>query len=156
MEKSKRVFKTKETVDINSGELVVSEIEYRSETEPSYFKSYCNDLASLHKLNNATKSVLWFLAKKMDFQNQIIVNVDLKEQAVSEIGIKIDMVNKAISTLYKTDILLKRNKTRRGVYIVNPKYFAKGSWKDIKALRMTVLYEGTNRYIVTEFSKNDD
>jgi hypothetical protein len=150
MTRIKGAARTVQTIDYQTGEILTEQNEFKFATEPSFFKTYCDDLGYLHQLNNGTKSVLYFLAKRMNYQNQIIITIDLKLEACEEIKIGLNMVNKAISTLYKKDILIKKNKERRSIYIVNPKYFAKGTWKDIKQLRTEIVYNDAGRFILTE------
>jgi predicted transcriptional regulator of viral defense system len=64
----------------------------------------------------------------------IIINRFVKEQIGKKLSIGINMIDKSLSALCKSQ-LLKRVGT--GTYQVNPHVFGKGEWRDISAIRAT-------------------
>lgn len=119
--------------------------------EPGYFKTYKSDLARLLSVNPSHYMMLQWLMGYMDYNNVIAINPVMKQEIMKHMSLKTEQsVTNGISMLSKTDLLIR---LRRGVYLVNPKYFAIGRWKDIERIRTTITYTEDGRVLVVEFEK---
>lgn len=119
--------------------------------EPGYFKTYKSDLARLLSVNPSHYMMLQWLMGYMTYNNIIVVNPVMKQEIMKHMSLKTEQsVTNGISMLSKTDLLIR---LRRGVYLVNPKYFAIGRWKDIEKIRTTITYTEDGRVMVVEFEK---
>ncbi len=107
------------------------------EPEPSFVKLYLDDITYLVNLPKTTSDVIFELLKLVDYQQNIYIHKDQKLDICERLNIKESAVNKAITGLNKAQIILRKS---RGHYILNPFFFGKGSWKDIKEIRVKLLY----------------
>lgn len=144
-----QALKTTSYVNKETGEVEYEVSQYHLKSEPSYFKLYVQDLAALHKLSKTASNVLYQIAARMDYRNTIILIKPVKQLIGDKVGISVHAVEKAIKELYKEEFLLKVT-NQRSVYVVNPTYFAKGKWKDVQQLKLSIVYEGNKRYLITE------
>lgn len=137
--------------DANGNLIGKVENEIISTGEPGYFKTYKKDLARLLSINPSHYLMLQWLMSYMDYKNVVAVHPVMKQEIMKYMGLKTEQsVTNGISMLSKTDLLIR---LRRGVYLVNPKYFAIGYWKDIEQIRTTITYTEDGRVMVVEFDK---
>ncbi len=146
----KTLVKVKEVVDVLTGEIVVSETTSLLEKEPNFTKLYFKDLLNLIGFSGGIYEILFLIVEKMDYLNSVILIKSVKEDIAKKLNIKLDTVNKAITTLYNKGVLIRKLDSR-SVYVVNPNYFAKGAWKDISKIKMQLEYTPEGRVLVTEF-----
>lgn len=138
MNKIKNKQKLTEVVDVNTGEIMDSQMETVSYSqEPDFVKMYIDDLSYLHGLTSANNSVLHSLLSKMNYDNEIILVSKVKDEMANKIGLMKNTFEHGIGVLVKKGILIKKG---NNYYIVNPFLFARGSWKDIRSIRMTIKY----------------
>ena len=137
--KSIRFKEVKETIDITTGE--INSIERRSvfqiEKEPDYVKLYLKDIVRLKGLPPSTTMVLNALLQSMGYNNIIPAYAPIKKIICKDLGISIDTLNKAIDNLYKKAILIRLD---RGIYMADPELFGRGTWGEIKEIRMMITY----------------
>lgn len=138
-------------IDMDGSVVGRVERDILSTGEPGYFKTYKSDLARLLSINPSHYMMLQWLMSYMDYNNVIAINPDMKNEIMNHMGLKTEQsVTNGIWMLSKTDLLIRK---RRGVYLVNPKYFAIGRWKDIEKIRTTITYTEDGRVLVVEFAK---
>lgn len=138
MSKIKNKHKLTEIIDVNSGEIVNSQMELISyNQEPDFVKMYLQDLSFLHGLTGTNNSILHSLLSKMTYDNEIILIPRVKEEMANKIGLMKKTFEKGIRLLCEKGILIKKD---NNYYLVNPFLFARGSWKDIRSIRMTIKY----------------
>lgn len=140
MEK-KKVSKSTIIQQVNSetGEVIdlVSTQTFGIEKEPPYIKMYIDDITRLKELPPGMSKILMELIKSMGYNNVIPTYKPIKQMICRNLGIKMDYLNKAISTFHKKGLLIRLH---RGIYVADPELFARGKWEDIKNLRLVVEY----------------
>ena len=138
--KKKYVQTSTDTVDYHTGEIThqTKTTVIPFEQEPPFVKLYFQDIAKITGLSMGQTDLLFHIVKNMSYKNIWVAHAYLKEIICMDLGMKLNTLNKYIDFLYKKGILLR---LKRGVYLVNPDLFAKGSWKDIKKLRLSIEYD---------------
>ena len=143
-----------EKIDVNSD----GEIERRIQTnvsafekEPPYVKVYLEDLGRLRGLDPSEQKLVNELVFNMGYNNIVPSYKPVKEMIAKKIGVSLSTVNNSIQNLYKKGILIRQ---ARGFYLMDPNIFGRGSWKDVKNIRMTIDYnEDGTKTINTNISK---
>ncbi len=149
-----RIVYQKDTVDFKTGELAETEREIRVPKEPDFIKLYLDDLVMLKDIPQWVSSILHGLLKRMNYQNEIVLNVTIKKRIADDLGIAVRTIDNALVTFVKKKIL---SRVGLGVYQANPYLFGKGEWNNIRKIRLQVEYgDNGSREIATEFSKSDD
>ncbi len=116
--------------------------------EPSFVKLYLKDLTHLRELPAWVSGVLYELLKKMDYNNEIILNSTVKSRIANDLDVVSKTIDNALGKLVQKNILLRQDK---GIYLANPYLFGKGLWEDIEEIRMKVTYRpNTEPSIETE------
>jgi hypothetical protein len=140
--KHKKITKatTVKTVDIATGEIteISNEETYVVEREPEYIKMYISDIARLKDIPKGMDSILMSFVKHMGYNNVIPVYMPIKKMIANDLGCSVSYINKAIDVFYKRGVFIR---AARGMYVADPKLFARGSWSDIKDLRLVIDYE---------------
>jgi len=124
------------------------------EKEPPYVKVYLEDIGRLNGLDPSEQKLINELVFNMGYNNVVPSYKPVKETIAKNIGVSLSTVNRCIQSLYKKGVLIRQ---ARGFYIMDPNMFGRGSWKDIKKIRMTIDYnsDGT-KTVNTEVSKQLD
>ena len=146
------VVETSEVINRETGEVKVSSKTTRAKqpTEPSFVKMYIDDISNLNSLSHAQSKVLMSLAKRADYDNEVVVTVRLQREIMSEANIKsLQTVRNCINELKKVNIIASVD---RGIYMLNPSYFAKGKWKDMagkrdKYVKISITYTDEGRTV---------
>ena len=139
-----------------SGEILVNQRTEVSqfESEPPYVKIYLQDIARLNGLNPSEQKLINELVFNMGYNNVVPSYKPVKEIIANKLGVSYETIDKAIKTLHKKGVLIRK---ARGMYIMDPNLFGRGSWKDIKKIRMVIEYdENGKKTINTEVSKQLD
>lgn len=126
-------------VDQDTGEVIdlVKTQTFGIEKEPPYIKMYVDDITRLKDLPPGMSKILMELIKSMGYNNVIPTYKPIKQMICARLGIRMDYLNKAISTFHKKGLLIRLH---RGIYVADPELFARGKWEDIKNLRLVVEY----------------
>ncbi|OPX46474.1 hypothetical protein [Clostridium thermobutyricum] len=143
----------------NITQLNITTEQYIPREEPDFIKLYL-DHVLVHKDVSIKMSPILFeickLSTYADNQNggmMIFLNKFTKEQIRNNLGYKsIKMVEKAIDNLFKNQIILRKG---RGAYILNPYFFGKGNWSDIKKIRATIDFNSGEFIPHLEFDVRD-
>lgn len=149
------ITKTARKINILSGEILSQEIEIVSkekEREPSFIKIYTRDIATIIDLENNCKDILLMLLDYANYDNTIIINAAVKRDIALASGYKVDTITVALNKLTKSTVI-KRLDT--GKYQLNPKFFGKGNWRDIKELRIRYNSDGREIQIVKPKEHNE-
>lgn len=153
MEKKKAYVKEVVQLTEESGEVLkqVTTQMTMFEKEPPYVKLYLEDIGRLNGLNNSEQKLVNELIFNMGYNNVVPSYKPVKEMIAERLGISYNTVEKGIKALYQKGILIRK---ARGFYIMDPNIFGRGSWKDVKSIRMVIEYnaDGT-KTINTEISK---
>lgn len=140
------------TINHQTGEVVVDKVmkSYKVDSEPSFVKMYVDDVAKLNKLGKTASSLLFSMVKRVGYDSVIALSVHVKREIAIEMGIKsVQTVDNTIGELIHNEVL---KRVCQGTYMLNPHYFAKGSWKDVKELRggyiqMKITYNEEGRKV---------
>ncbi|WP_440875475.1 hypothetical protein [Thalassotalea sp. PLHSN55] len=105
-------------------------------SQPRYFQTYFDDSDALNCVTKQENNVIKKLAKLADFETSIIyLHSSQKKQIVEDLGIVLKTVDNIIQNLKAKQVLFSLDK---GVFILNPFYFGKGSWDDQLQLRKAI------------------
>lgn len=148
---------TSETIDAVTGEIVSSEkttkhVTYEREKEPDYIKLYTDDIGRLFELPSSASDVLSAIASHMAYNTNIIVLYGpIKKIIMSELNMNSNTFNKAVDNLYRAGMLIRIS---RACYMVDPELYGKGSWQDVRRVRLSIEYnpDGT-KSVKTELVK---
>lgn len=133
------------------GEFLGAEIQksFKSD-EPTFCKTYVEDLGRLHKLSKGAISLLFELLKRINYQDEVALSKHIKQNIQKAIGFKnIRSVDQAVMKLIESEILIR---VATGSFMLDPSLFAKGEWKDIrqmnkKFLELKIIYNEKGRKI---------
>ncbi|WP_076419651.1 winged helix-turn-helix domain-containing protein [Colwellia sp. UCD-KL20] len=136
--KEKTVAQTKEINLVDEDGVV---LQTRSEhifkiyaaSEPHYIKNYQQCFESINDLKNRTEEILNELLIYTEYnKNTIYLNQQIKVDICNKLGTAYQTMTNALTELKKSQILLYIG---TGLYIVNPYYFGKGEWRELKKIR---------------------
>jgi hypothetical protein len=151
MEKKDKYFSMevqgKKVLDEETGELEKMYAKIRIGSQEEFLKIYFNSIDDLANIDHTTFQVLLIVLKRSKFcekedvyGNEFFNNDTFKAEVKEKLGLKKDnTVNKYVSNLAKAKILLRVNK---GSYILNPRYFARGTMTAKTRLELIVQYNG--------------
>jgi hypothetical protein len=135
-------------VNIETGEVLSIEQRIIKKVSPDDFiQVYLEDLSGLFKLENVAEyKVLIALWKRAIFNeehtiegNSVVLVKAIKEQIAKETEYSLSRINTVVSTLVKKELLIQKE---RSIYVLNPKYFFKGYYKDrVKVVRAIIEYK---------------
>lgn len=147
-------------VDYQTGEITkeTKVDSYKPTPEPAFVKLYLKDLILVHDLPKTCYKILLEIAKKMNFDGEIIINEYLKEKMAKSLGYKRSQTISNAITQFVSKGLLKRVGT--GAYLLNPYLFAKGTWTDIAKIRaenldLQIRYTDDGKRIINNDPKNN-
>ena len=121
------------------------------EKEPDYIKLYLQDICKLNDLPKTSSKLLKKLLKYSNYENLILLPSYIKKIIAKELETSIPTIDNSLSKLTKKGILRREG---TGVYRLNPHLFGKGSWQDIKKIRLTWEYGEEGRtLLITEIEK---
>lgn len=137
----------KKVLDEKTGELSKLYAKINVGSQEEFLKIYINSIDDLAKIDHTTFQVMLIVLKRAKFSdkdnvygNEFFNNDNFKQEVKDKLGFKKDnTVNKYISILAKTKILLRVNK---GSYILNPRYFARGKMTAKTRMELIVKYDG--------------
>lgn len=155
-----RVTYLEETLKVNTQTGEVEEKETKRTIhlprEEDYVKIYIKHINYLNNLPQGLDDIIYALLKKINYQNQIVINSAIKRQIAKELGKTFNTINQYITKLVKYDILIRVD---TGIYYLNPIFYGKGSWKEILELRkkLEILIEYKDgEYTIRHKYKNNE
>ncbi len=123
-------------VDTLTGELLRDETTYSQTNfvpnEPAYIKLYIEDLGNLCRLTAGETKILLQIAALANYSGIIALPAGIKADVAAIVGCKPPVVNNALTSFCNHGVL-RRNGV--GVYELNPDYFARGKWREIRERR---------------------
>jgi hypothetical protein len=124
------------------------------EREPDYVKLYISDILRLTNIPKGSNDIMLSILRRMTYNNDIALFAPVKREIASELGLKEITISKAIELFAKKSIILRKD---RGLYIINPYFFGRGKWEDIKKVRLQIEYSKEGRMILkTEFVSEEE
>ena len=107
------------------------------EKEPRYVKLYLDDIGKLNGLNNSEQKLVNELVFNMGYNNIVPSYKPVKEIIAAKLNMKYNTLEKCIKNLYKKGILIRK---ARGLYLMDPKIFGRGTWNNVQKIRMVIDY----------------
>ena len=141
-----------QTVDRLTGEVIKTYSESVVQKEPDYVKLYLESITKLNDVQGWTDPILHELLRLMNYGNEIVLNAAVKKRMALGLKISTRTIDNALSMLVKKNIIFRED---TGLYKGNPFLFGKGEWRDIRELRMTVVFDKEGQNISTEVVKGD-
>lgn len=141
-----------QTVDILTGEVIKTYSESVVQKEPDYVKLYLESITKLNDVQGWTDPILHELLRLMNYGNEIVLNAAVKKRMALGLKISTRTIDNALSMLVKKNIIFRVD---TGLYKGNPFLFGKGEWRDIRELRMTVVFDKEGQNISTEVIKGN-
>jgi hypothetical protein len=126
---------------------------YKKSREDKFVKFYVADLSGLAGVS--ATGLLYQLLSRMDYDGTVSLSVVDKRQISAELGVSLGAIDNQLQKLKKKSVIRSFD---RGVFIVNPFYFARGSWAVIEKRRENWgknKVESVKEY-VAEGSRNSD
>jgi len=148
--KVKRTIKESQTINSDTGEVLSStatSVSYSK--EPDFIKLYLDDLIKISNLPAGANKTIYALLPKMNYDNEIVLSKSMKDELCQKLSIKINSFEHNLGDLVANGILMKKSNNH---YLMNPNYYARGTWSDISRLRMTVTYTKDGKFISVETS----
>ena len=144
--KGKKIIKETQTIQTDNNGKVTSfeQIQERfiPREEPDFIKLYLDHVLVHQDLSVKLSPMLVQICKLANYADHaqggmmIFLNSYTKEQIRNKLNYtSVKMVEKSITSLVSNKILLRKG---RGAYLLNPYYFGKGYWEDIKQIRATI------------------
>jgi len=128
--------KTEVKVDLETGKAIESteqrERTVKVEQEPNFIKLYLQDICKLNDIPKTGSKLLNELLKYTSYDNKILLPSAIKKEIAKKLDTTVGTLDNALSKLTKKEILRREG---TGVYILNPFFFGKGKWTDIKKIR---------------------
>jgi hypothetical protein len=136
-----------ELVNHVTGEISQTENKsiFQIDKEPDYVKLYVRDIIRLNDLAPSQGHVLMAMLQSMGYNNIIPAYASIKKIMCRDLGISMNTLNKAIDHLYKKNILIRID---RGMYVADPDLFGRGTWGDIKEIRMMITYTKEGKKVI--------
>ena len=138
------------TIDGQTGIVTENKIEQQFITqnkEPAFIKLYIDDLILINNLPTSSSNILWELVKGITYDNEIMLNSSVKKRICSRLDIKMQTLDNALTKFVKKQILFRVEKV---IFLPNPYLFAKGSWAEVKELRMVIDYTEKGKTVQAE------
>lgn len=148
-----KIIKENTTIDVSTGEIIKQSTESIVPKEPNFIKLYLEDLVMLKDVPKWVSGILYELLKRMNYQNEIVLNSEIKRRIAGELEIVPKTIDNALVTFVKKKILIR---TGKGIYIANPYLFGKGDWNNVRGIRLSVSYSlGEGKTLNADISKNE-
>lgn len=129
------------TTNVITGEVIENETKemiHYGKTE-DFVMTFTKDLGYLKNLSKGEILVVMGFLKIVNRDNEIILNIAIKERICKEFDLNINSINPLISNLVKKKVIKKSD--GRGIYILNTFLFGKGDWASVKKLRMEIEWD---------------
>lgn len=136
--------KEEKTVNNDTGEVIIertiTEGSYRqTRDEPAFVKLYLDTVLLNKNISINRNPVLNELLKLMPYAsspvNYFALNKSIKIIIAEKTNLSLQTINNAITEFVQQKILLRID---RGLYQMNPLFFGKGDWIDIKKIRTSI------------------
>ena len=135
-----------ESYDRETGDILTSShTEIREvEINENYVKLFCNCLSRLVGLTQAESDVFHQVITTMGYNNIVCFSGPARQIIADTLDISSKTLEKAIKELKEREILIPikiSGVVKKGWYVVNPNFVAKGKLQQIEALKMMITIE---------------
>lgn len=148
--------KEKNFLDSKTGEILTQETTFvKKETRKDHFiKMFVENIIFWIRLDNKEKNILLCAILNMNWFNIFRIDPIFRKMAVEHCEINRNLVSKAINSLIKKNVFIKIDEKNfneiyskadikmiftNKEYIINPQIVGKGSFRDLKKMRQTVI-----------------
>lgn len=141
----KKIVKEVQTIETDSDGNVKSfkQVQERliPREEPDFIKLYLDHVLIQAKSRIDLSPTLMEILKMANYADDqrggmyVILNKYAKELIGNSVGVSTQMIDKNIKQFVSSSVLIR---IARGTYLLNPYYFGKGHWTDIKKIRATI------------------
>lgn len=100
--------------------------------EPAYGKFYFESGSYLAQFFSGKAAVFFYLLSFCGRDGEIVLRKRQRDQIAEKTGLSVKTVFNYVSQMLNEDVLCKMPGETGPIYWVNPKYFAVGTWDDIK------------------------
>lgn len=152
MGKKKKIIQVVETdtIDYETGEITTLQRSIVKEipVNENYVKLFCNCLSKIVGLSQAEADVFHKVITTMGYNNIVCFSGPARQLIANSLDISEKTLEKAVKELKDREIIIPikiDGVTKRGWYIVNPNFVAKGGVKQIEALKMMITIESNGR-----------
>lgn len=143
---TKKFVNCKERIDHQTGETIVTEMNYIKKVDSDNFiMVYLSDMSSLFSIKGEIEQFIltWMWANTGWNNSPVAIDKFIKEDLSSTHGVKPQSISDALTRLVAKGLIIKN---RRLFYSLNPKYFFKGDKKEREQmLRVNVDYHIENK-----------
>jgi len=132
----------KQEVDNKTGEIItdVHRTVKKVQKTPDFVMLFTEGVGYLvnAKLTKQEMAVLMLYISRYvsHYENTLLIDKGTKEVVAEELRTTVNFVNKTISKLHKTKIIIKDKH-----YKLNPYIFGKGNWNEIRRLRQEIIID---------------
>lgn len=135
----------KETVDSVTGQVTKTESVFTKKIPqtPDFVMAFTQDIGFICKISGAASKLLFGILVEINRANEIVLVKEVKERISKKVGLKLSTINRLVTELYQSEVLLKpdNGRNRSATYTLNPFFFGKGKWINVNKLRMLVEYD---------------
>lgn len=149
---SNNVYHFEQRTVIENGEVETQESVklFKLPKEPPFVKTYISDISDLVGVPSGCKSLIYELIIRIGYDNKVHILKDTKEAISVVTGMKLKSIENCIKRLLDKCVMTR---CARGVYMMNPDYFARGKWVDIcrmksAYLKLTIKYKNDGSKII--------
>jgi len=125
----------------------------RTTGEDDFIKLYLKHISVISELPKGCPAVLFELLQYMTYAEEgqtIFLNSAIKKKVAKKLNIVPRTIDNRLSDFVKKGIFFRAS---AGEYIVNPTLFGRGTWNNIKKLRMVVDYDKNGVRLSTKITK---
>lgn len=119
-------------------------------------KMYLDDLSNMVGLPRSLHPLLFKLVEKIDYNGEISISSRFRENLCDALKISRQTLRNRINLLTKHGIMVSLGGSD---YVVNPKYFARGKWREIiqqrKDFELKIKYKADGTKEVTTKGSQD-
>jgi hypothetical protein len=126
-----RIDENGEIIEIETNKIKLTKVK----DEPPFVKLYMDAISVIANINKSCGRVLLEFLPYMTFAddgNLINTNIYYKEKISKKLNLSINRIDHILGYLCKAKVLKRQASS---IYLVNPQYIAKGSWKDIQKVK---------------------
>ncbi len=136
-----------ELVDNTTGEVItkLTQKTYTASNEPNYIKLYIDDLMRLKDLPKSTNGFFMAILKTMDYENKVYITKHVRQQIIKNMGIGESTLRRLLDNCIKKGLMTKIDSN---TFFLNPNIFGRGTWQNVKEIRMLVSYSSKGRLLL--------
>lgn len=136
------------------GELKMSDNVGVTEREDDFVKLYLSHLEAFGNASMTISPIFVKILERCETADEgmiVYINKPIKEKIAQSCGVSLSRISNSITDFCKRGYL---KKLQAGAYQLNPYFFGKGDWSDIKNIRAT--YDYSSREVSVQLVKGDN